>query len=120
MWRLLAVLLLVMSSSSVFAQSEDGSARRYLSGCRAILDQQAPKDLGEAADLGKCVGVVEATMKIAPLIERTGGFCIPSEATTTEGVALAVGYLTEHPDMLDEDFIALILAALDEKWPCPE
>lgn len=120
MWRLLIIPVLAISSSVGFAQSGGQSARWHQSGCQAYLERRAPKSVDEAADLGKCVGVVEATMKMAPLIEKTRRFCIPPAATTAEGVTIAVRYMAEHPEHLDRDFIPLILVALDEKWPCPK
>ena len=45
-------------------------------------------------------------------------FCLPEDFSPEQGAADVVGYLTAHPDRLDEDSHLLVFVALTAAYPC--
>jgi len=51
-----------------------------------------------------------------------GGNCaaIPKSATLEQGVSVVVKYADNHPEQIQYPFIATVVVAFAEAWPCKD
>jgi hypothetical protein len=69
---------------------------------------------------GRCSGVVEVLMIFADELTATLKFCPPKGAPVIQGIRVVVRYLENHPERLQDPFVALAYEAMSEAWPCPK
>lgn len=124
---LAAGLALFALISPGWAQGAGGDATRSIEpGCRTFLKQTKPASIEEAAYLGKCVGMVEAVLKLAPavaIVPKPGDkpirLCAPAGTTVDRVLNVAMKTLDEHEEYRSLPFLPLIINSIVKTWPCP-
>jgi hypothetical protein len=69
---------------------------------------------------GRCLGILATLSFVSRVLPDNLKFCQPSGATP-ELMLQAIGaFMEANPDAVEQDFRLVALAAMRNKWPCPE
>jgi hypothetical protein len=113
----LMLVLAATNASSAWGQQDDlQSAFALAPSCRRVVENVASATLVEAAESGRCMGIVQALFDVGSELQIPA--CAPDDATTGEAVLVILNYLDGHAERLSEPFVFLALDALHEAWPC--
>ena|SRR6202035_4389265 len=82
--------------------------------CRAVL----AKSNDQLVVQGVCIGQVRAFMQIQPIMEPNVRSCPPAEVTTEQAIGVVIQYVDEHPNMINERFVTIVILAFRAAWPC--
>src|SRR5262245_5392843 len=104
-WALVFVVMMSASGAAT-AQPEMSTANAVMPGCRAVISQDKRDPFG----IGRCVGLVEATMSLGSSLGRLA-FCFPEGASTAQGVRIVVQYIDGRPTRMHENFVLLAVEA---------
>ncbi len=93
--------------------------------CRPVAAAQIDGDkiyYKSSPSADRCFGVFLAAQRFTAATDdhrvRLLGICSPADARTTQYVRIFLNYADAHPERLNEDFAIVVLAALQNAWPC--
>jgi hypothetical protein len=98
------------------AADTDHSANYFLPSCRDFVSKNFAKD---PLLQGQCIGMIEALATFAndqPF--ETSRSCPPENATIAQLTTVVVRWIDQRPQRWHENFLALVLFALHDAWPC--
>jgi len=115
-------LVLTFTAANPVDHSE--STNFILSYCKPSLNERQPQ--GGAYFSGVCHGSVGTIMDMIRIANMdhdkvlVAGNCaaIPDSATLEQGVSVVVKYAANHPEQIHYPFIATIVIAFADAWPC--
>lgn len=121
-------MLFVQSSVQAYAADEKKDGNRFLSLCAPFvdgLDSQASTHRNhEAIAEGYCIGYFNGLQSLNRIMQfmpdNRSLFCIPKEngIPIPQLARIVVKYLRDNPSHLHNDDILLVIAALQEAFPC--
>lgn len=106
------------------------TAERWMSMCRPILDARVNIDGSmdirgqtdeEIFAAGQCKGALDAISILVALVDNgkpTLRVCQPPAHSTAQWAAIFTNYTKRHPKRYSEPFAFVMLAALQEAYPC--
>jgi len=110
---LIAVLLALISMQADALMFEDGvSLKRNLAECDN-------KDAVSDYRCGEGVGFINGTHDAYDYTEQLTN-CKPESLIHSQLRDVIMKWLNDHPERLHEGAAVLVLAAINEAWPCPE
>jgi Ssp1 endopeptidase immunity protein Rap1a len=125
------LLVLVMALAAVPATSNQAraieSARELVSACDELEKgrEGAGKEImipGSGPAL-LCWGYMQAMQDLSVLVDQHGqrviGSCPPEQTTSLELIQAVLAYARAHAKELDGNAAALVIEALQAKFPCP-
>ena len=102
------------------------SAEEILTSCRPIADakvQGTTADFEQNFETGQCWGAFGVLQKVSRFVNdknqpilRIG--CAPATSTRTQFVAIFLEFARKNPQLLNEDFTSVAMAALRDAFPC--
>ena len=112
--RALIFVTMMSVSGAATAQPEMNTANAVMPGCRAVIAQDKRDPFG----IGRCVGLVEATMSLGSSLGGGLAFCFPEGVSSAQGVRIVVQYIEGRPARMQENFVLLAVEAFRAAWPC--
>lgn len=104
-----ALLLNAVTCSHAVAQAEGVSGAFLKKTCASFVDR--PANTFE----GMCIGYVVGVMSV---MEYINVICRPVKATHAQATLVVQKYLSDHPEKLHLNADELVIAALQEAFPC--
>ncbi len=133
MTRLCVVCLIAIGKLSAQAVEPD-TTERWISICRPLADATVnadgtiivPKDF----EAGRCAGAFDTINTLAGLIGADGkpvlGVCLASNQaylknrSIVQWATMFIDYAKRHPQRYQESFADVMIATLQEMFPCPK
>jgi hypothetical protein len=112
--RALIFVAMMSVSGAATAQPEMNKATAVMPGCRAVISQDKRDPFG----IGRCVGLVEATMSLGSSLGGGLAFCFPEGVSSAQGVRIVVQYIEGRPARMQDNFVLLAVEAFRAAWPC--
>ena len=111
-----AALMLIAGTIGATAAENTYSATWVMPGCRALVagipEVALAQDINTKAHL--CLGVVSGVADTA----ISSGMACATGVPFAQIVHTVVDYIDDRPTRMNERFTALVLEAIDMKWPC--
>lgn len=106
--RYVCIILLIMSTSSAFAESL--TARQLMEAC---IDE-------DLANRSYCAGYVEASFETGKVLMEQQGkpLCIPKDLKVQDVTNLFIKLIVRLPEFLDSSAYAIVGAALTYEYEC--
>ena len=127
---ILGIILFAALPSVVNAQTSEEfkssmTAERWVSMCRPLLEAMVQADgrleVVDSFETGQCAGAFDAISVLTSLVndgKPVLGVCVPPEHTKSQWVAIFTDYTRRHPNRYTEPFAFVVVAALQEAYPC--
>lgn len=121
MKKILAITIMLLLSNKAFSDGNE-----LLSQCNAAINfMDYPSQSHEDNDLFSmafCLGLMQGMTNLNRIYEiqlnKRALFCTPDGINNGQAARIVVKYLKEHPEMLHEHKIHLIVRAFQGAYPC--
>jgi hypothetical protein len=106
----------LMSVAALGQQYDENSANYLYPACKAFAEGQTINLSGESY----CSGELNALAYAARALSPSTGLqsCAPPNSTARQLGMVVIRYLEMHPELMNNDFRQLALAAFHQAWPC--
>jgi hypothetical protein len=118
---LAAFVICCISIAQVAAEERDtDSANYFIAPCKSLLASTTNSRVDQVTVYreGICFGTVKTLVGVGELLPDVFRFCMPTNATISQAVRIAVRYIEERPARMHEPFVLLSIEALRQAWPC--
>jgi hypothetical protein len=108
----IAVILLANALPSASrADNSINSGNAYIRGCEDFISESTQDEFKQ----GKCIGAMHVIYFYS---SYKFGYCPPEGSNVGQAVRIVLKYMSQHPEILHQDFAELAVLALQEAWPC--
>jgi hypothetical protein len=114
-----AMLALATSAAGAVEATSSASANAMLPNCKALIN--ATQSNTRAA--GYCEGMIVMFAFMSPFLDSysyAGCTEFPNNVTVQQVARVIVRYIEARPQRIHESFMALVIEALHEAWPCSD
>jgi hypothetical protein len=118
--------VVLLSAQTPEEYKSSTTAEHWMSMCHPLLGASVQTDgrisISNRFDIGQCAGALDAISVLIAIRNDSGrpvlAVCPPHERTIFQWVALFTNYTKSHPKQYGEPFALVMLAALQDAYPC--